>query len=89
MKKHTEGPWRRVDMRIYANPDNYAVAEVMDYPKHSQGNADLIAAAPDMYDALMEIIAATGYCKPEELAETVFKIADEATLKARGEDYAG
>lgn len=81
--KFTPGPWRRGqtgNLRIYG-PDGMGehsgvVAEVKSKNGHQTANAHLIAAAPDLYEALEEVIAATGYSNGKARA---------ALAKARGE----
>lgn len=49
-------------------------------------NANLIAAAPELYEALEAIAAMLGgYAGQPNLSGDIFKIADAALAKARGE----
>ena len=57
-EKHTSGPWNyakselNLNYSIYANgPLAYSAGEA-DYPESAEANARLIAAAPDMLEAL-------------------------------------
>lgn len=51
-----------------------------------KANADLIAAAPDLYDALMRLRAAAKACCADQHA---LMSADMALAYARGEDFRG
>lgn len=62
--KHTPGPWRlekgKFDWQLYGN-DGYNIssfniydAEIEDEPELEKANAQLIAAAPEMLEALKE-----------------------------------
>ena len=55
MSKFTPGPWRKNGGMIYAevNRKTIAVAEVFD----GADDCDLVAAAPDMYEALKGLLA--------------------------------
>jgi len=63
MSKHTPGPWERVDCAV-----GYAVhpvgntmgifGRVCDDDRLTRGDADLIAAAPDLLAALKELLDA-------------------------------
>jgi hypothetical protein len=53
--KHTPGPWIDYDGEVYAG--KYLVADVWEHPSGddvARANARLIAAAPDMLDALRQ-----------------------------------
>jgi hypothetical protein len=54
--KHTPGPWLDYEGEVYAG--KYLVADVWEHPSGddvARANARLIAAAPDMLDALRAI----------------------------------
>jgi hypothetical protein len=91
--KHTPGPWKAVEWRCHAKTTVKAgevvVAECSGqgrYASESIADAALIAAAPDLLDALEKI--ATG-CPPSSGEEEVIwsevarKIAEEAIAKAK------
>ena len=89
MSKHTPGPWairqeKEGWCRIYAPKDYYVGGEIAHYV--SNANANLIAAAPDMLEALQSLIAcdfgANGWT---ETAEQAAIKARTAVLKATGE----
>jgi hypothetical protein len=58
MNKHTPGPWEHRGNRVYRK-DSYEVAWIAGQGPHSewQANAQLIAAAPAMYEALQATLA--------------------------------
>ena len=99
MTKHTEGPWEvervnKADLRITA-PSRHiaklvrygsAVEQNMDF-----GNAALIAAAPDMLEALKECVTQEGaFCFARDSKEyikrlnAITEIAEAAINKAKG-----
>jgi hypothetical protein len=53
--KHTPGPWRRVNHIIKHGPDYVAIVLCEQFTKEDQANADLIAAAPELLEALEEM----------------------------------
>jgi len=53
--KHTPGPWRRVNHLIKHGPDYVAIVLCEQFTKEDQANADLIAAAPELLEALQNI----------------------------------
>ncbi len=73
--KHGPGPWRIWQNRIAPNEteleiydaDNYKLANIARWKdeaaEESEANANLIAAAPDMLDALQAIVDAFGGSK--------------------------
>ncbi len=85
MSKHTPAPWHADGEHIYAG-DHLQIATVELYrgqlteaqEQEDTANAHLLAAAPDLLDAL-EIIAA-GNTDPDQMVE----IAREAIAKATG-----
>ena len=63
MSTHTPGPWVVECDKFIATPDAIVIAELNDglrgeYPKsgHFNANAQLIAAAPAMYEALRNLL---------------------------------
>lgn len=83
MSKWTEGPWR-VDKEFTIKAFKAGVTlRLWSSRKNADADANLIAAAPDLYDALQAMV---DYCN----AECGSKIypghqANEALEKARGE----
>ena len=83
--KFTPGPWSVCADRAYVDgPDGKVVAHCCyeRHPSEEYANADLIAAAPDLYEALEAFIAGadTGY-----ISVDVDKFARAALARARGE----
>lgn len=92
--KHTPGPWS-----VHADPDNPGCCTI--YPDHGHpigdcgayfdpGNARLIAAAPDLLEALEELRGAVIDLDQDEegsvnLCEAAIRKARIAIAKARGE----
>lgn len=84
--EHTKGEWevsKGIDGAVIYEPDTGTVASV---PMDLQGweaNAQLIAAAPDLYDALLLYI---DDCEIEELEynDDAYKAAKKAIAKADG-----
>jgi hypothetical protein len=66
MSEHTPGPWRADGTVIYAGRHNLNLAELepSDYIRRAEqeANARLIAAAPDMLRALLDIRDSSAYC---------------------------
>jgi len=102
MNKHTPGPWKQGKSggiswyNIYANNETVRVARVFDpspAPNHKaegfeieEANARLIAAAPELLEALEEIATQAGgtFHNNPELAKGVLQ-ARAAIAKAKGE----
>ena len=63
--KHTQGPWKAY-RRYVLDEHGLALADTWDFNRPAEeayANADLIAAAPDMFDALCAIaVMPWGYC---------------------------
>jgi hypothetical protein len=60
MNKHTKGPWDwKDDMGLVIgpsyDPSGFPVAEVIGHPGEAFANAQLIACAPELLDALMNL----------------------------------
>ncbi len=85
MSKHTPGPWRKHNNYIFSSKVKSVVVQLREEPKHQtdrwEADARLIASAPDLLEALIQI----------ELLETknsnstvkqMVKIAREAISKA-------
>jgi hypothetical protein len=101
MSDFTPGPWRAVqdaahegNKRIYARPYEavakvYALEPKRDDAK-AEANARLIAAAPELYEALERVSQALLCIAPNrsgdaESKSAALKIADAVLAKARGE----
>ncbi len=83
---HTPGPWRRYGRRIEYGPmvagDGFLVATISRDPKESEGNARLIAAAPELLSSLKlacEVLRGTGECG-------IAKDLEKTIAKAEGKD---
>jgi len=92
--KWTPGPWRvdddGVDYPLIIGNDEKYVCEILFHPQPSQqvANAHLIAAAPDLYEALetaesciVDVVGAFGVKVPDEILQEI----RAALAKARGE----
>lgn len=95
--KHTKGPWKWAYLKTYGgrliglygvNIIEYAEHEGMWFATYddeiNQANANLIAAAPELYEALETVI---NDVEPTEfaLSSRVRNMIDTALKKARGE----
>lgn len=88
MSKHTPGPWGCVDTSNHAHdyrltkPDGSPLPLHVEANDHSEqrANAKLIAAAPDLLDALQYLMVAHG-----EQLDHAFEMAQDAIAKATGE----
>lgn len=98
MPKHSRGPWKRHDDETYTeilDKEGWLVADVFLEPKlpydpfckEGNANADLIAAAPDMYEALKELFKLLeGDKAPKWRAIAFYDIAKKALAKAEGKE---
>ena len=83
---HTPGPWTLAPNCVYGihvfGPDGGVIAQIQgrDEPQH-QANARLIAAAPEMLEALSKISA-----NAAESVEWIRRVADAAIAKATQEE---
>ena len=78
--KHTPGPWEASNGNIWTEGEQVFVAMTNGVPiGDSLKNAELIAAAPEMYEALKTILDNFGYTFPDEYREMA-----EKTLKKAG-----
>ena len=81
MSKFTPGPWRVTDVQVSGWVDIYAEDRALPVAstRHDQAaaNAQLIAAAPDLLDALKFVLSATG-----EQLTSAFEQAEAAITKA-------
>ncbi len=91
MSKHTPGPWKwGVDFNGLCGPEKgmevlrFQMYEGMwlEYGESQEANARLIAAAPDLLEALVELEAGSGSSPG---ANKRFSKARAAIAKARGE----
>jgi len=89
MAEYTAGPWKMDSGQVVRSSDGAVIAN-MDrseeaskagiYPAERDSNARLIAAAPDMLDALDRILALAG----DELSDPILNGARAAVAKALG-----
>ncbi len=88
MNKHTPGPWQLIKSIhpttvLSSKGEGYSIASVYDpnrgshATKESMANARLIAAAPDMLEALNMIITV------HDMPSTVLRIAKEALISVQ------
>jgi hypothetical protein len=69
--EYTKGPWRKDGRRIMALKEKQVCAVPGDHirmAKIDEGNAQLIAAAPAMYEALKEAVALLNHMYAEAMA---------------------
>ncbi len=82
MSGHTPGPWivcrRRVTISV-KNKDGEYITENVRYIPNQQANALLIAAAPDIYEVLREIVNKWGFPNTPDWHK-----ANDALKKAEG-----
>lgn len=90
MSKHTKGPWEVHGDAIMAEPNSHiedtalGIAYVMDHDSErpasvTRANARLIAAAPDLLDALIAVVAIS------DRKHDAWDAAKAAIAKATGE----
>lgn len=95
--KHTPGPWCGIEGHVYADRPDFMVAKVFGRSKHQddtselEANTRLIAAAPEMYEALKAFKATF----PTTLAglrdfsvvdlQDALKLANQAISRVEGE----
>jgi hypothetical protein len=88
--KYTPGPWTAEANGVFKDKQRNPIASVYD-PEHTnhltdiaKANAQLIAAAPEMYEALKAIIESgvIPYCYSDKLVVA----AKQALAKAEGEE---
>lgn len=85
MSAHTPGPWllngvmaMDTPLWIVSIPGEQARIEVADYSAESEGNARLIAAAPDLLAALEQVLALSPHF-------AIAVVCNSAIAKARGD----
>ena len=90
--KHTPGPWKLTDAYTVEGQDGQAITEVYDQSanvlcEETIANAALIAAAPELLEAL-EIIFEQGHIwldqKEKKTGKTFYYIVEQALNKAKG-----
>ena len=90
---HTPGPWRvkkrKMDARIFGNVDGGPIATVHYVIEnasnpHDEANARLIAAAPELLEALELLVAQEDWYREEVPPESPVGKAYAAIAKARG-----
>ena len=87
--KHTPGPWRAVDKRpncagfsIFSGSQYIGFIGDSDSKTNCAGNAHLIAAAPEMLEALERAANSAGF---QYMTYETREIIDAALTKAKGE----
>lgn len=100
--KFTPGPWKVRQYNHYIgknyttrrthkveNKSGLQVVCTVTSGVYAQGNLDLIAAAPEMYDFINYFLTVSGQSVlrflPYDIAKKIFDEADRITRKARGE----
>lgn len=56
MSKHTPGPWHVRGNKIVIDVMDFSIAEIKDFGVATIPNARLIAAAPDLLEALSKLV---------------------------------
>jgi len=96
MSKHTPGPWKAVNQTTSTllkqdSPQGRYLFSLKEYPgiPESEANARLIAAAPDLAEAVRELLAThpAAYREPGKIdnrTDNAVKIARAAIAKAAG-----
>lgn len=88
-QKHTQGPWNLMYPDnpfdgFVAGPDDKLVAVGMG--DDTRANARLIAAAPEILDALEQIVSLFPYFPAGSDERKALELAQEAIAKATGQD---
>lgn len=83
--KHTPGPWslspgRSTRVDLIDDKNGHAVGEIVWVDARKPADARLIAAAPDMLEALEEIMKTIAGCQ----TEFYYQLARAAIAKAKG-----
>ena len=96
MSKHTPGPWKAVNQTTSTllkqdSPQGRYLFSLKEYPgiPESEANARLIAAAPDLAEAVRELLAThpAAYREPGKIdnrTDNAVKIARASIAKAEG-----
>lgn len=80
MGGHTPGPWDVTEIGTIENRAHNPVHIASVMPRNRKANAALIAAAPDLLEALRRIVSESDYTTPEGMKQ----IAREAIAKFKG-----
>jgi hypothetical protein len=95
--KHTPGPWKAVDCRHQFNgqiriwkdalPTEPMIANVLAKNPNAEANARLIAAAPELLEALEKIrnLERRNFREAWDMLQEVDRLAGAAIRKAKGE----
>ena len=92
MSEHTKGPWW---LGTWTAPDDYGwriqveegnMVAISARSAESEGNAMLIAAAPEMYEALRAIVDWANGPQPRNVIEDLLLRAEKVLAKATGGD---
>jgi hypothetical protein len=90
MKKHTPGPWKlKVDgynAHSIKGPDGKSVASCTQHRLEVGANGNLVAAAPELLEALKFIEAQGGFEDPAQMIDRIQTIARAAIAKAEGRE---
>ena len=87
--KHTAGPWERITFSNHEIQTDFAMVKIggrvhmVGYSQEDCANALIIAAAPELLEAMEELLAATQHLEP--CPATADK-ARAAIAKAKGEE---
>ena len=88
MMSHTPGPWRRYRdktgrvSKIEGRGRRVCTFQPSDL--NAEANASLIAAAPEMLEALLELRECADYWSEYDVPLGIVKRLDETIMKARG-----
>jgi hypothetical protein len=86
--KHTPGPWIAHETAVVDSIERPLAETYKDMPRHldeALANAHLIAAAPELLEALESLVQTLGYETANKLrVQGAMKQAKAAILKARG-----
>lgn len=82
--KHTQGPWElKTERNCLDEYDCYLYPIRLYIPENvSEADAKLLAAAPDLLEALEAVMTASG-----EYLSTAFEMAQDALTKAKGRPW--
>ena len=83
--RHTAGPWRADKYCVWAG-DKYVAGTMTGlYDDEQEGNAAIIAAAPEMYEVLKKIHDDQDCIQTGIINDTLFDLVKRAVTKAEGE----
>lgn len=86
--KWTKGPWEARANRVYTTSGGEVAVATKSDPSHRHAanwTAHLIAAAPELYEALAELVSADMYMDDTNEKQDALAAARDALAKARGE----